>query len=197
MEQNPYVILNARFFDAITYSVDQHRMQVRKETSIPYICHPLGVASLILEALGDEDQVIAALLHDVAEDCGGEPRLAEIGQKFGSRVERIVRGCSDSLTEDPDNKAPWRARKEEHLSHLAKADHDVLIVTAADKTHNARSIVTDLECFGPSLWSRFKRSSPDQIIWYYDSVYAVLENGRITPTLLAPLKNAIAAMKAF
>jgi (p)ppGpp synthase/HD superfamily hydrolase len=179
----------------MAYATELHKGQTRKSTTITYISHPFGVASLVLEANGDEDQAIAALLHDVPEDCGGEPRLREIAEMFGPRVEKIVRGCSDSLVEDPEEKAPWRERKEVHISHLDSADMDTLIVTAADKAHNARSIATDLQNQGPSLWDRFN-ANRDDIIWYYESVYAVLSQRNVSLTLLTPLRNAIDVMKS-
>ena len=191
----PAVYLTEKFQTARAYATEQHRDQSRKSTTITYICHPFGVASLVLEAGGDEDQAIAALLHDVPEDCGGEPRLKEIAVKFGPRVEKIVRGCSDSLVEDPEEKAPWKERKEVHINHLYDADLDILTVTAADKAHNARSIATDLQNQGPILWDRFNATRED-IIWYYDSVYKVLESKRVSLALLTPLRNAIDIMKA-
>ena len=191
----PAVYLTEKFQTAMAYATEQHRDQSRKSTTITYICHPFGVASLVLEAGGDEDQAIAALLHDVPEDCGGEPRLKEIAVKFGPRVEKIVRGCSDSLVEDPEEKAPWKERKEVHINHLYDADLDILTVTAADKAHNARSIATDLQNQGPILWDRFNATRED-IIWYYDSVYKVLESKRVSLALLTPLRNAIDIMKA-
>ena len=191
----PAVYLTEKFQTAMAYATEQHRDQSRKSTTITYICHPFGVASLVLEAGGDEDQAIAALLHDVPEDCGGEPRLKEIAVRFGPRVEKIVRGCSDSLVEDPEEKAPWKERKEVHVNHLYDADLDTLTVTAADKAHNARSIATDLQNQGPILWDRFNATRED-IIWYYDSVYKVLESKRVSLALLTPLRNAIDIMKA-
>ena len=189
----PTTYLTNRFQDAMLYATEQHRDQPRKSTTITYICHPLGVASLVLEAGGDEDQAIAALLHDVPEDCGGEIRLIEIAEKFGPRVEKIVRGCSDSLVADPEEKAPWKDRKEVHINHLESADIDILTVTAADKAHNARSIATDLQNQGFTLWSRFNANRED-IIWYYQSVYEVLERKKVSSVLLTPLQNAIEIM---
>ena len=191
----PSTYLTERFHQALTYATEMHKEQTRKSTSITYICHPIGVASLVLEAGGDEDQAIAALLHDVPEDCGGEPRLVEIAEKFGDRVAHIVRGCSDSLVENPKEKGPWRERKEVHIEHLDNADLDTLTVTAADKAHNARSIATDLQNQGPSLWNRFNANHED-IIWYYESVLAVLVKRQVSPSLLTPLKNAISLMKS-
>ena len=190
----PKTYLTDRFHKAMAYATGLHKDQTRKSTTITYISHPFGVASLVLEANGDEDQAIAALLHDVPEDCGGEPRLREIAEMFGTRVEKIVRGCSDSLVEDPAEKAPWRVRKEVHINHLNDADMDTLIVTAADKAHNARSIATDLQNQGASLWDRFN-AKRDDIIWYYESVYAVLHRRKVSSTLLTPLRNAIDVMK--
>jgi len=191
----PSTYLSKRFLTAMEYATDLHKDQTRKSTDITYICHPMGVASLVLEAGGDEDLAIAALLHDIPEDCGGEARLIEISQMFGNRVERIVRGCSDSLIEDPEEKAPWKERKEVHIDHLIIADSDTLTVTAADKAHNARSIATDLQNQGPELWKRFNASRED-IIWYYESVFAVLQERKVSPALLTPLHNAIDIMRA-
>jgi hypothetical protein len=164
--------------------------QSRKSTDLAYILHPLGVASLVLEAGGNEDEAIAALLHDVPEDHGGEPRLTEIKSQFGIRVEEIVRACSDSLVEDRDSKADYQERKQAHLSHLADADNSTLLVTAADKLHNARSIATDFLNHGDDLWGRFN-GSKEQILWYYESMYFLLCRRNLTPTLLTPLREAV------
>ncbi len=190
-----HMVLSARFTDALLYAISAHGEQSRKSTSIPYISHPLGVASIILEAMGDEDQAIAGLLHDVPEDCGGEPRLAEIKELFGDRVELIVRGCSDSLTVNPEEKAPWRDRKEAHLAHLHSADLDLLLVTAADKLHNARSIATDCQTFGDRIWDRFN-SDKESIVWYYESMLGLFESAGLTPAIINPLRLAIGVMKA-
>lgn len=192
--KKPHVYLTDRFFTAMAYASDAHKEQVRKSTDIAYISHPFGVASLVIEAGGDEDQAIAGLLHDVAEDCGGEPRLAEIAEKFGDRVAHIVRGCSDSLVAEENEKAPWRERKAAHIEHLRSSNSDILLVTAADKTHNARAISTDIQSIGNKVWDRFN-SDQEQILWYYNSVYKVLLDGGVTSTLLNPLKTAIGIME--
>jgi (p)ppGpp synthase/HD superfamily hydrolase len=192
--EKPSTYLTDRFQKAMAYATELHKDQTRKSTAITYICHPFGVASLVLEAGGDEDQAIAALLHDIPEDCGGEPRLKEISEMFGPRVEKIVRGCSDSLVEDPEEKAPWKERKEVHINHLNNADLDTLTVTAADKAHNARSIATDLQNQGPSLWKRFN-ANQENIIWYYESVYTFLQAKGVSVALLTPLRSAIDVMQ--
>jgi len=188
------MVLSDRFSDALKYAIECHGDQARKSTEIPYICHPLGVASLVIEAMGDEDQAIAGLLHDVAEDCGGEPRLKEIEAQFGERVARIVRGCSDSLAESGAPRADWWERKREHLEHLAEADYDVFLVTAADKLHNARAIAADLQSSGLVVWTRFTADQAS-IIKYYESMLALLDE-KVPPILFNSLKSAIAIMKS-
>lgn len=184
------VELSPRFTEAVNYARRMHDGSVRKGTGIPYLSHPLAVASLVLEAGGDEDQAIAALLHDVAEDCGGEARLVEITEMFGPRVAHIVRGCSDSLTADPNEKAPWRQRKEEHLAHLREADADIVIVTAADKLHNARSILADVELHGLATLSRFN-ADPEGIAWYYSSMLDALTELAAPEALLVSLADVV------
>jgi (p)ppGpp synthase/HD superfamily hydrolase len=192
----PHVYLTDRFFDAMKYATYWHRKDVRKSTSIAYISHPFGVAALVLEALGDEDQAIAALLHDVAEDCGGEDRLTEIAEQFGPRVANIVRGCSDSILAAGQEKAPRQERKEAHIAKLAKSDADILLVTAADKTHNARAIASDAQTIGVQIWDRFN-GTREETLWYYNSVYAILKDNKVTPTLLNPLRSAIDIMESY
>lgn len=189
----PSVVLGPRYATAVEYASRMHADQVRKGTSIPYICHPLAVSALVLEAGGDEDLAIAALLHDVAEDCGGEPVLAEIEDMFGPRVEHIVRACSDSLVVDPAMKAPWRERKEAHLAELAHVDADVILVSAADKVHNARALRTDLDLHGISATDRFN-APPDQIAWYYESMLGVLTQKQAPPVLVDQLRVAATAL---
>ena len=195
MANAPSVKLGTRYFQALEYAQTWHSNQVRKSTTLPYILHPIGVSSLVLESGGDEDQAIAALLHDVPEDCGGEPRLVEILEKFGARVENIVRECSDTLVENRADKAPWRQRKEGHIAHIASADMDTLIVTAADKVHNGRAIATDLQSIGNAVWNRFNASRED-VIWYYENFYQEMAKRKVTPSLLNPLKSAIEIMKS-
>lgn len=186
----PNTYLTEKYQEAIKYATFHHKDQTRKQTTIPYISHCLSVSALVLEAGGDEDQSIAGLLHDIAEDCGGEIRLKEINSNFGERVEKIVRGCSDSLTTDQNNKAPWKIRKQEHLEKLESADQDILLVTGADKTHNARAITTDLQIIGDDIWNRFN-AKKDEILWYYQSVYKILEDKKVSELILKQLSKSI------
>jgi GTP pyrophosphokinase len=121
------------------------------------------VAGLVLESGGGEDLAIAALLHDVVEDCGGRPMLKEVRRRFGRRVAHIVEGCTDAFTTP---KPPWRERKEQYLKHLRTADADTRLVSVADKLHNARSILTDYREVGEPVWNRFA-GGREGTLWYY------------------------------
>ena len=157
------VKLGPRFLRAFQFAAEKHRGQTRKASTIPYIAHLMGVASLVLEAGGDEDLAIAALLHDVVEDCGGEPMLREVRRRFGSRVAKIVDGCTDAY-EVPQ--PPWRQRKEDYIRRLKAENADTRLVSAADKLNNIRSILSDYRALGESVWSRFN-GGRDGTIWYY------------------------------
>lgn len=157
------VVLGDRFDDALVYASRLHRDQRRKGSDVPYVSHLLGVASLLIEAGGDEDQAIAALLHDAVEDQGGPSRLAEIRARYGERVAKMVADCTDA---DADPKPPWRARKEGYIATLAEKPRASLLVSLADKTHNAGAIVADLQAHGQSVWDRFT-GGRDGSLWYY------------------------------
>lgn len=159
-------ILTHRFDKALGYASEVHRMQIRKGTDIPYLSHLMGVASLVLEYGGDEDQAIAGLLHDAAEDAGGDRRLQHIRLEFGDDVAAIVADCTDSWVEP---KPAWRPRKEAYIAGMASKADRSLLVSLADKTHNARAIVADLNMIGDELWDRFT-ASKTETIWYYCSM---------------------------
>ena len=189
-EREPNIRLTPRYFEAVAYASGLHAGQTRKGTAIPYVSHLLGVSSLVLEALGDEDQAIAALLHDAAEDCGGEPRLVEIEEMFGPRVALIVRGCSDSLTEDPTEKEEWALRKQRYIDHVAIAEPDVIFVSCADKLHNARSLWTGIQRDGLSTVDRFNATGP-QTAWYYSELLRVFTERNAPVDLLIPLQDVV------
>ena len=155
--------LGPRFTKAFRFAYQKHKGQARKASRIPYITHLMGVASLVLEAGGDEDLAIAALLHDVVEDCGGRPTLNQVRRLFGKRVADIVDGCTDAYTIP---KPPWRERKESYIRRLKKESADTRLVSAADKLNNIRSILSDYRALGESVWSRFN-GGRDGTIWYY------------------------------
>ncbi len=152
-----------RFEEALLYATRLHRDQTRKGTGIPYVTHLLAVAAIVGENGGTEDEVVAALLHDAPEDQGGKERLEEIRARFGDEMAEIVDGCTDTY-EDP--KPEWRPRKEAYIAHIAKASPSVRLVSAADKLHNARSILADLRAVGDELWDRFT-GGKEGTLWYY------------------------------
>jgi (p)ppGpp synthase/HD superfamily hydrolase len=177
--------LTDRFETALAYAARVHRQQRRKGTDIPYVGHLLIVAGLVIEDGGDEDEAIAALLHDAVEDQGGEPRLEDIRARFGARVAAIVDGCTDT---DKVPKPPWQARKQAYLEHLDTASAAVRRVSAADKLHNARAILADYGVHGEALWSRFN-ASRDEIVWYYRSLADTFQ--RRGPASLATQLDAV------
>jgi GTP pyrophosphokinase len=161
--------LSDRFTKAVDYARTLH-IERRKGTDIPYMAHLLGVAALVMGEAGHvpvtEDMVIAAILHDAAEDHGGKPRLHDIEHNFGPEVARMVDGLSDSLSENPDNKAIWEDRKKQYVTRLRSEPADVQLISAADKLYNARTILDDYRKVGPEVWKRFKRGRDAQI-WYF------------------------------
>jgi (p)ppGpp synthase/HD superfamily hydrolase len=166
-------VLTDRFDRALLYATHVHGGQVRKGTSTPYVAHLLAVAATVLEYGGDEDLAIAALLHDSVEDQGGKARLEDVRNRFGERVARVVKACSDSLadTAKGERKAHWQERKENYLEHLRTADDDLLRVSLADKVHNARAILRDLRKpdVGEGVWARFSQPK-ERTLWYYRSL---------------------------
>lgn len=191
--------LGPRFAQALAYACLLHADQRRKGADVPYVAHLLAVASLVIEdgaAAEDltEDEAIAALLHDAAEDRGGEPRLADIEARFGPRVAHIVRACSDSL-ETSGAKPPWRARKEAYLAYLAaESDRGVLRVSLADKVHNARAILADYRQLGEDLWARFHRDADTP--WYYRRLSEIFAERMPGSPLTAELGRVVADLEA-
>jgi len=163
LPQRTALKLGPRFLRAFLFAAEKHAGQARKASTIPYIAHLMGVASLVLEAGGDEDLAIAALLHDVVEDCGGMPRLREVRRMFGERVAKIVEGCTDSFS---DPKLPWIVRKEEYLRRLKHEDAETRLVSASDKLHNVRTVIADYRKDGESIWKRFS-GGREGTLWYY------------------------------
>jgi (p)ppGpp synthase/HD superfamily hydrolase len=164
--------LSDRYYEALDYAARLHAQQVRKGTDVPYVSHLLAVSSLVLEHGGDEDEAIAALLHDAVEDQGGTATAEEIRRRFGSRVAEIVVACSDTEG-DARPKPAWRPRKVAHLDHLRTASPSVRLVVAADKLHNARSIALEYRRSGEALWSRFS-GGRDGTLWYYRQTLEIL-----------------------
>ncbi len=173
--------LGPRLQRAFRYAAKWHAGQTRKSTAVPYLSHLMAVASLVLEAGGDEDMAIAALLHDVVEDCGGMPRLREVRKMFGARVANIVEGCTDTFVEP---KPDWVERKKGYIEEVKHADDETRLVSASDKLHNVRTILSDYRKDGDAIWVRFN-GKKEGTLWYYRALsdeYAKKPN-RITREL--------------
>lgn len=168
-------LLSERFDDALRYASAHHRRQLRKATDVPYVAHLLAVAAMVLETGGSEDEAIAALLHDVVEDGGGPAAQAEIETLFGPEVGRIVAANTDT---DAQPKPPWRARKEAYIASVAHKRPDEIHVSAADKLHNARALLTDYRTHGEQLWGRFAARDGAEVRWYYRALLEAFEARR-------------------
>lgn len=194
-------MLSERFTQAVDYAREAHASQTRKGTSIPYLAHLLGVASLVLDYGGDEDQTIAALLHDTIEDQGAHHE-ALIRHQFGDRVADIVMACTDGTQEGkahattPEAKrADWLQRKQHYLAHLAEASDDTLLVSGCDKLHNARAIVTDLHdpAVGAAVFERFT-GKRDGTLWYHRELVRVFAEKHVRTA--DALARTVSAMEA-
>jgi GTP pyrophosphokinase len=190
----PTAVLGARFSEAVRWASMLHADQCRKGTRIAYASHLLGVASLVLEDGGTEEDAIAAVLHDAVEDRGVAE--AEIRARFGEHVARVVAACSDGL-DGPRDATDWKARKEQYLHHL---EHDELPdgslrVSAADKLHNARSILTDLRDHGATTLSRFNAPGADQA-WYYSELVRVLKERHPDSVVTRELDRVVSELVA-
>ncbi len=163
--------LSERFFDALGYAARLHAAQRRKGSGVPYVSHLLRVCGIALEHGADEDEAIAALLHDAVEDQGGHARLDEIRARYGDRVAEIVAGCSDT---DQMPKPPWRQRKEAYLAHLPEATPSMRLVSAADKLDNVRSILADYLDVGDAVFARFT-GGREGTLWYHRSIVEILK----------------------
>jgi (p)ppGpp synthase/HD superfamily hydrolase len=187
-------LLSQRFSDALLYAAHLHRHQVRKGTPIPYMSHLMSVAALVLEDGGSEDEAIAALLHDTLEDCATETSAEEIERRFGAVVRQIVEACTDTPPGYTGReKPPWEERKAHYLEHLRQS-HVPYRVSLADKLHNARSILRDVQLIGPALWQRFSRP-PDQTLWYYRSLVDVYRARGAAGYLIEELDHTVTELE--
>ncbi len=184
------MIPSIRFDEAFAYASRLHARQKRKGTNIPYVAHLLAVTAIVLEYGGGEDEAIAALLHDAIEDQGGPATRAEIRRRFGEHVVAIVDGCTDA---DTVPKPPWRQRKEAYVAHIGGASPSVRLVSAADKLHNARSILADYRRVGEAVWDRF-RGGRDGTLWYYRALVDAFRLAEVTP-LVEELERTVGELE--
>lgn len=183
--------------EAFSLANEWHATQKRKATSIPYISHLMSVSALVMEHGGDEVQAVAALLHDAVEDADtteeAERRRAAIKDRFGERVAKIVDGCTDGIPDGAGKKPDWAQRKEAYLKHLAQTDTDTLLVSAADKLHNARAILADQRTVGDVVFSRFN-AGKDKTLWYYERLAEIFQT-KLPGPLANELVRTVEAMR--
>jgi (p)ppGpp synthase/HD superfamily hydrolase len=188
---------NSDFIYALSWANEKHWNQKRKGTDIPYISHLMAVTALVMEAGGSKEEVVAALLHDVIEDCE-DVEQADIEERFGERVTEIVLALSDADIREGEEKPEWKIRKEKYIAHLTECtDQSVLIVSLADKLHNARSILADLHdpLVGADVWSRFNAGSEEQL-WYYRLLVSVFDKCAPNKRLAREFKQVVADIEA-
>jgi len=180
-----------RVGEALKFAADAFHDRLRKGSGVPYLTHLLSVATLVMEHGGDEDQIVAAVLHDYLEDIPGAEQ-AELERRFGARVGRLVLALSDAT--DANAKEAWRPRKERYLAHLSAAPAEVKLVSAADKLHNARSIEADHRRVGEAVFDRFT-GGREGTLWYYREVVAALSVDFEHP-LVEEVRRAVASLHA-
>lgn len=181
-----------RIAEAVALATTLHADQTRKATGIPYLSHLLGVAGLVMEHGGDEEQTIAGLLHDAIEDAGAHAE-ALIREQFGERVVRIVLACTDGVPDEQGEKRDWQSRKQNYLAHLTDASAEVLLVSGCDKLHNVRAIVSDLHTHGPAMFARFKAGQVGTM-WYYEQLAGVFQS-QLPGSLADELARTVAELK--
>jgi (p)ppGpp synthase/HD superfamily hydrolase len=181
--------LSERFLRGLDKAFTLHQGQLRKASQTPYFAHLMTVSALVLENGGSEDQAIAALLHDAVEDAGGLDTLVEIREEFGENVADLVDACTDSYTQP---KPDWEPRKRDYLEKLKTASDDVLLISLADKIHNARSILRDLHLTGESTWEKFKGKKAGTL-WYYQALANIFDEAPY-PTLKNEFRNLVDEM---
>ena len=195
----PTTILTDRYADAVAYASVIHATQVRKGTNVSYLAHLLGVSGLVIEAGGTEDEAIAGLLHDAVEDCGGLPRLADVRARFGDTVADIVLACSDSTDEGWKERVGYWQRKQRYLDHLEAPDTDprAVLVSIADKVHNARATVTDLELSGVKVLDKFNAPERSMILRNYSELLRIGIAKGVPGSLTIPLSLAVDTIRQY
>lgn len=186
--------LSEKFREALAFAAEAHDGQGRKGTSVPYVAHLLGVTGIVLEHGGDEEQAIAALLHDAIEDQGGDAMRQRIRARFGERVTAIVDDCTDS---DVEPKPPWKQRKLDYIAHIPAVRDDALLVVMSDKLYNARAIDRDLRHGGLRVFRRFK-GGREGTLWYYAALVDAFDERRPrgeAAELLEELRHTVEAMR--
>jgi len=181
--------LSSKFESALIFATKLHATQTRKGNDVPYISHLMAVSGLVLEAGGTEDEAIAALLHDAAEDQGGKKMLKRIRSHYGDAVAEIVDQCTDAYSKP---KPPWRKRKEKYIADIPHKTPSARLVSLADKVHNAQAILRDYKVVGEELWDRFN-GTKENTLWYYRELAEKFKENMKSP-LVSELDQIVKAI---
>lgn len=183
--------LGLKFVDALTCAVRVHDGQKRKGTEIPYVSHVLSVCALVLEDGGDEDEAIAALLHDTLEDCPDEVTASDLARRFGAPVAALVLACTDTppdYTGGP--KAEWPVRKAAYVTQIRAEKYPLCRIALADKLHNTRAMVLDQHRYGDEVWKRFN-ATKEQELKYHRALVEAFREAEAPDYLVAELDSLV------
>lgn len=181
------MLLSERFVKAVGLANDLHKGHLRKGTQIPYLSHLLAVASLVIESGGNEDETIAALLHDAVEDCGGAEAMKQIREHFGENVAAIVDGCTET---DQKPKPPWKPRKDQYIEQIKTGSPSVRLVSCADKLHNVSSTLAEHRQVGEKIWEKFKVTK-EETLWFYKAYLGALRDSEGNRPIFYELELAV------
>ena len=183
------------FDRAFALASELHRDHKRKGSEVPYISHLMGVAALVLEDGGDEEEAMAGLLHDALEDCAEHISGADLEEQFGLRVRELVEACTDTpLDFEGGRKPDWKARKDAYIARIASGEMS-LRVSLADKVHNVRCLLRDHRLEGEAVWDRFS-ATKDETLWYYGELARAYRKGEAVGFLVEELERVVAEIEA-
>ena len=189
------VTLGAPFDRAFALASKLHRDHKRKGSEVPYISHLMGVAALVLEDGGDEEEAIAGLLHDALEDCAEQISGEDLEEQFGPRVRELVEACTDTpLDFEGGRKPDWKARKDAYIAHIASGELP-LRVSLADKVHNVRCLLRDHRTEGEAVWDRFSPAK-GETLWYYRALAVAYREGGAVGFLIEELERTVEEIEA-
>ena len=180
-----------RIGDALAFAAEVHASDLRKGTTVPYLAHLLGVCALVLVDGGDEDEAIAALLHDSIEDHADVVTRELLEARYGARVAQLVQDCTDTPADYAGGKKPpWRQRKEAYITHVRETPPERLRVSVADKVDNLRAILANHRVLGAALWTRFNAGQADQQ-WYYSALTEAYRAAGVRSVLLTEFERLV------
>ncbi len=183
--------ITERFRQALDYAARKHAMQTRKASDVPYLSHLLGVCSIVMDNTQDEDVWIAALLHDAIEDQGGELTATDIEHHFGKRVADLVRGCSEMTAVGDIPRPPWLERKMSYMADLPGSEAAILLISVADKLHNARNVLSDWLRCGDEAYCRFTTGKSGTHWYYHEIISRYRESKKVPEHLLRELEVTV------